>query len=255
MGRGSERLCRILSALRALYSRASRRNDTLRLRERQRVQEGKGLGMRRRVWQGFMLMVIVAGVFAMGSAQAAAPYTDPQGRFSFTVPDGFAQQMVGAQAGNVAVFTSQTMQGAGFYVSAQNDPANAKSNLDDLTALTLQALSTRYPNIEIWSNGIIPAQVGGVEGRQYVYRAQSTGTNALFRGAIIVALKDSTAYTFAFSAGDGDFDRMADQATPVLATFAFTGMQPSAPGTGGVPNGPIVQPTAGPSPTPPGYAR
>lgn len=211
--------------------------------------------MRRRVWQGFVLAVIVASVCAMGTTQAATPYTDPQGRFSFTVPDGFAQQMVGGPAGSVAVFTSQTMQGAGFYVSAQDDPANAMSNLDDLTALTLQALATRFPNIEIWSNGVVPAQVGGVEGRQYVYRAKSPSTDALFRGAIIVTLKGSTAYTFAFSAGDGDFDRMADQATPVLATFAFAGMQPGTPGTGAVPNGPIVQPTAGPTPTPVGYAR
>ncbi len=210
--------------------------------------------MRRRVWQGFVLAVIVAGVCAMGSTQAATPYTDPQGRFSFTLPDGFAQQMVGPQAGNVAVFTAQTMQGAGFYISSQDDPTNAKSNLEDLTALTLQALATRYPDIQLWSNGVVPAQVGGLEGRQYVYRAKSPTTNAMFRGAIIVTLKGSTAYTFAFAAGDGDFDRMADQATPVLATFAFAGMEPSVTGSAGVPAGAVSVPT-GPTATPAAFAR
>lgn len=192
-----------------------------------------------------MLVLLIAGVFAMGSTQAATPYMDTQGRFSFTAPDGYAQQVVGPLPPglSVAAFSSQTVAGASFYISAVEDPANGKSNPDDIAALTIEQLAKGYPDMQLWTNGIIPAQIGGVEGRQYVFRATSPTRNAKVRGAILVTLRGNTAYTLSFSAGDGDFDKLADECTPMLASFAFAGMQPAGAGmTGAVPTGPTATP-------------
>lgn len=198
----------------------------------------------RRVWQGLVLVLVIAGMGAMGSTRAATPYMDPQGRFSFTAPDGYVQQQVGQlPAGvSVAAFGSESTAGARFVISTVTAPENAMSNADDLAAITIEQLAKGYQDMEIWSNGIVPAQVGGVEGRQYVYRATSPNSSVKVRGAIMVALRGDTSYSLSFFAGDGDFDKLADDCTPMLATFAFAGAQPASMGAGAVPTGPTATP-------------
>jgi len=200
--------------------------------------------MRHGVWKWFLLVALIVGVMAMGTAQAAAPYADGQGRFAFTMPDGYVQEMspqvpTGVSTAN---FSSPGLPGARFNVTTVDDPSNAQASLDDLTGQTLQELSQAFPDITLWTQGIVNAKVGSADAREYVFRGTVPNTQSRVRGAMLVALKGTTAYTILFSANDGDFDKMADQCTPVLATFAFTGEQPAAAGAGNVPTGPTATP-------------
>lgn len=200
--------------------------------------------MRQGVWRGFLLVALIIGALAMGTAQAAAPYTDAQGRFAFTMPDGYLQEtspQVPASA-SIALFSSPGLPGARFNVTTVDDPANAQANLDDLTAQTVQQLAQGFPDIELWTQGIVNAKVGSADAREYVFRGTPSDTQSRVRGAMLVALKGTTAYTILFTANDGDFDKMADQCTSVLSTFAFTGEQPAAAGSGNIPTGPTATP-------------
>ena len=200
--------------------------------------------MRHGVWKSFLLVALIVGAIAMGTAQAATPYTDAQGRFAFATPDGYAQEASPQvpPGASTAIFSSPGLPGARFNVTAVDDPSNAQANLDDLTGQTLQQLAQALPDITLWTQGIVTAKVGSADAREYVFRGTVPNTQLRVRGTMLVALKGTTAYTILFSANDGDFDKMADQCTPVLATFAFTGEQPAAAGSSNIPTGPTATP-------------
>jgi len=203
-------------------------------------------GVWRGVWKGFLLIALLAGVFAMSTAQAAMPYTDPQGRFSFTVPDGYTQEMSPqAPAGaTVAIFSTQSPAGARFTLTTVDDPTNAQTSVDILTAQTLQQLAQGFniPDVEVSTQGIFPIKVGSADAREYVFRGTVPGTTTKVRGAMVVALRGTVAYSTLFTSLDADFNTMADQCTPVLATFAFAGEQASGTGAIVLPAGPTATP-------------
>ncbi len=203
--------------------------------------------MRHGVWKAFLLVGLLAGVFAMSTAQAAMPYMDPQGRFSFTIPDGYAQETMSPQAPagvTVAIFSTQALPGARFTLTTVDDPANTQTTVDVLTAQTLQQLTQgiNIPDIEVSTQGIFPLRVGSADAREYVFRGTVPGTTTKVRGAMVVALKGTVAYSILFTSLDGDFNTMADQCTPVLATFAFAGEQASGTGAIVLPAGPTATP-------------
>ncbi len=200
--------------------------------------------MRHGVWKSFLLVALIVGAMVMGTAQAATPYTDAQGRFAFAMPDGYVQEMSPQvpPGASTAIFSSPGLPGARFNVTTVDDPSNAQANLDDLTGQTLQQLAQALPDITLWTQGIVTAKVGSADAREYVFRGTVPNTQSRVRGAMLVTLKGTTAYTILFSANDGDFDKMADQCTPVLATFAFTGEQPAAAESGNIPTGPTATP-------------
>jgi len=75
--------------------------------------------MRTRGWW-LVLVGMMAALCMVTSVSAATTYTDPQGRFSFTVPDGY--QRSSAFGPNIPVFVSPTLEGANLNIVVSTVP-------------------------------------------------------------------------------------------------------------------------------------
>jgi len=164
-------------------------------------------------------------IVSAGSARAGTPaglngntYTDPQGRFTLTVPPGWRVQQpattdVDFQASPVA---SSALRGA-FQIAAED--VGTGITLDDYASGTMDSIKQTVTNYQDVQGGIQPTTVGGQPARRFDFTGQDGTTN--LRAAIIVVERGTTAYGFLIAAPPGDFDAIFAQAKQFIDTFSF----------------------------------
>lgn len=191
--------------------------------------------LRRYVWPGLLVMLValaLAPVFAP-AVHAAEPFTDPEGRFSFTPPGGYEpltpqeiRQAVRAGSSALGVVGSSDA-----LVVALRDPVTMASvnvgavplggtptTVDEGVQQLTRALGNAR-SVTLDPAGIETLTIGGEDARSYGYTIAIGGLEA--RGRQYLVIHNDTAYFITFTALAGDFDRFADETRIILDTFAF----------------------------------
>jgi hypothetical protein len=142
-------------------------------------------------------------------------YTDPQGRFKLTIPQGWqVQNTSGASVDFEA--TPNALKGA-FQIAAET--VGTGTTIDDYASGTMDSIKQSVTNYQDAQNGIQQTTVAGLPARRFDFTAQDGTTN--LRAAVIVVEKGTTAYGFLIAADPADFDAVFAQAKQFIDTFAF----------------------------------
>lgn len=143
-------------------------------------------------------------------------YTDPQGRFTLKVPQGWSVQSASSGIDFEAA-PSSALRGA-FQIAAEE--VGTSITLDDYATGTMDSIKQTVSNYQDVQGGIQQTTVAGLPARRFDFTGQDGPTN--LRAAIIVVMKGTTAYGFLIAAAPEDFDAVFAQAKQFLDTFAFT---------------------------------
>lgn len=142
-------------------------------------------------------------------------YTDPQGRFTLMVPQGWRVQPSSAGIDFEAA-PSSALRGA-FQIAAEE--VGTGITLDNYATSTMDSIKQTVTNYQDLQGGIQQTTVAGQSARRFDFTAQDGTTN--LRAAVIVVMKGTTAYGFLIAAAPADFDAVFVQAKQFLDTFAF----------------------------------
>lgn len=199
---------------------------------------------RQKVWA--WIAVVLAMGCLMSPVHAASVYTDPQGRFSLTVPDGFTQA-----SDSEAQFTSESPVIALFSVvvlpntdgfTLDQTAAQFTAQLPDL----LNALNDLFDDVQVVPDNAQPTMLGGQPAQSFTLIA--TTSDVRLRLPVIYTIAGGNLYAFIYGGLDDDFPTVQREVAPVIASFKFR----TAPAVS-------VTPTAGATrtstPQPPPTAR
>jgi hypothetical protein len=161
-----------------------------------------------------MALVLLTGI-GIAPVVAATTYTDPQGRFSFSVPDGYTPVQAQLTAPVVAGFVSPDPGGANFTVQVRE----ATGTLDAATA-ELQKRYATGTDSQPGSGGIQPLTLGGVPAQRFDYFTNAQGSR--FHIMLVVSITGGAQYILTFTAQEAGYDALISQTGIVLSSFAFT---------------------------------
>ncbi|MGI8854505.1 MAG: hypothetical protein ACR2JW_02025 [Thermomicrobiales bacterium] len=141
-------------------------------------------------------------------------YTDPQGRFTLTIPQGWRVQNA---SGTTIDFeaTPNALKGA-FQIAAEDVGA---MTIDDYATGTMDGIKQTITNYQDVQGGIQQLTVGGQPARRFDFTGQDGTTN--LRAAVIVVKQGTTAYGILIAADPADFDAVFAQAKQFIDSFAF----------------------------------
>lgn len=143
-------------------------------------------------------------------------FTDPQGRYTFTVPQGWRVQSADPSAGIDFQAAPATLRGA-FQIAAEE--VGTGITIDDYATGTMASIQGSVTNYQPVSKGVQQVTIGGLPGRRFDFTGTDTGST--LRAAVFVVKKGTTAYGFLIAATPEDFDTVFAQAKQMLDTFAF----------------------------------
>ncbi len=141
-------------------------------------------------------------------------YTDPQGRFTLTIPQGWRVQLTGGTTVDFEA-TPNALKGA-FQIAAEDVGA---MTIDDYATGTMNGIKQTITNYQDAQSGIQQLTVGGQPARRFDFTGQDGTTN--LRAAVIVVKQGTTAYGILIAADPADFDTVFAQAKQFIDTFAF----------------------------------
>lgn len=162
---------------------------------------------------GIIVLFLLIGALAVPVA-AATTYTDPQQRFSFTVPDGYTPTTAQLTAPVIAGFVASSPAGANFTVQARD----ATQTLDAATAEFQKRYATGADS-QSGPNGITALTLGGQPAQQFDYFTNAQGSR--FHILQVVAINGKALYILTFTAQEGDYSALIGQTGSVLSSFAF----------------------------------
>jgi hypothetical protein len=142
-------------------------------------------------------------------------YTDPQGRFTLKVPQGWTVQPASSGIDFEAA-PSSALRGA-FQIAAED--VGTGITIDDYATGTMDSIKQSITNYQDVQGGIQQTTIAGQSARRFDFTGQDGTTN--LRAAIIVVMRGMTAYGFLIAAPPEDFDAVFAQAKQFLDTFAF----------------------------------
>lgn len=142
-------------------------------------------------------------------------YTDPQGRFTLKVPQGWTVQPASSGIDFEAA-PSSALRGA-FQIAAED--VGTGITIDDYATGTMDSIKQSISNYQDVQGGIQQTTIAGQSARRFDFTGQDGTTN--LRAAIIVVMRGMTAYGFLIAAPPEDFDAVFAQAKQFLDTFAF----------------------------------
>lgn len=186
--------------------------------------------MIRHGWKALVIATLI-GVCSLGAVAAqGTTYTDPQGRYSFTVPSGWQPgpppQNTNLPPGTAVggIFAAPAPLNGNFNVVTVAVPAGV--NLDQIVTQSRAGVAQSIPGYQEVAGGIQSVTVGGQSARRYDYFLTPPGSGKL-HGAQIIALQGNTVYVLTLTAAENDFNTFMQQATTLLDSFKFMA------GTGG----------------------
>lgn len=185
---------------------------------------------RHRWWKLLVLVALLSACAATAVGAQGTTFSDPQGRYTFTVPNGW-QAEPPPQNTNVppgtaigGVFTAPAPLNGNFNVVTVSIPTGA--NLDQITTQSRASVAQSVPGYQEGPGGIQNLTLGGQPARRYDYFLTPQQGGKL-HGAQVIALQNNTVYILTFTAAENDFDTFFQQGAPTLNSFKLIG------GTGG----------------------
>ncbi len=183
--------------------------------------------MARQGWWKSLIIVALLGICSMTAVIAqGTTFTDPQGRFSFTVPSGWQQGSPPPNAnlppGTVisAVFNAAPPVNGNLNIVTVAVPAGA--NLDQITTQSRAGVAQSVPGYEEGPGGIQNLTIGGQPARRYDYFVTPAQGGRL-HGAQVINLQANTVYVTTFTAAENDFNTLYQQGSVILSSFKFLG--------------------------------
>ncbi len=160
----------------------------------------------------------VAGAGSAGTPAGLVgnKYTDPQGRFTLMVPQGWRVEQTNSTDVDFQAAPSSALRGA-FQIAAED--VGTSITIDDYATGTMDSIKQTVDNYQDVQGGIQQTTVAGQSARRFDFTGQDGTTN--LRAAVIVVMKGTTAYGFLIAAAPEDFDAVFAQAKQFLDTFAF----------------------------------
>ncbi len=172
----------------------------------------------------FVALLGVCSITAVGAQ--GATFTDPQGRYSFTVPSGWQQ---GSPPPNTNLPPGTTIGGVFTAAPPLNGNLNivtvavpAGVNLDDIVTQSRAGVAQSVPGYQEGPGGIQNLTVGGQAARRYDYFLTPAGSGRL-HGAQVITLQANAVYITTFTAAENDFATFFQQGTTALNSFKFLG--------------------------------
>jgi photosystem II reaction center protein PsbP len=170
--------------------------------------------MRRRGWWMTLIGMMVMLCMATSVSAAATTYTDPQGRFSFTVPDGYQKTDVGDTR---IAYISPTYARANVIVSAHTGASG--TSLDDTASAILKTAEDTLKDFQPGPNGIQTVTIAGKSARRYEYTATIGGAHV--HGVQYLVINGDTGYFLTFTASEADFTGFVKESMGILDSFTF----------------------------------
>ncbi|MGI8688002.1 MAG: PsbP-related protein [Thermomicrobiales bacterium] len=173
---------------------------------------------------GIIALLLLTSALAV-PVVAATTYTDPQQRFSFTVPDGYMPTTAQLTPPVVAGFVAPNPAGANFTVQVRD----ATQTLDAATT-EFQKRYAMGADSQPGPNGITSLTLGGQPARQFDYFTNAQGSR--FHILQVVAIDGKALYILIFTAQEGDYAALIGQTGSVVSSFTFLSAGangPSAP--------------------------
>ncbi|HEY7907940.1 MAG TPA: DcrB-related protein [Thermomicrobiales bacterium] len=198
--------------------------------------------MIRHRWWKLLVMVSLLGLCAVTAVGAqGTTYTDPNGRYSFTVPSGW-QPSPAPQTGSVppgtaigGVFTAPAPLNGNFNVVTVTVPSGVP--LDQIVTQSRDNVAKSLPGYQEGPGGIQNLTLAGQPARRYDYFLTPPQGSRL-HGAQVIALQGNAVFVLTFTAAENDFNTFFQQGAPALSSFTFigTGGATAAPTTTALPN-------------------
>ncbi len=174
----------------------------------------------------FLLGLLITGLPA--TVRAANTFTDPQGRFTFTIPDGLTvddrytgQQASGIEIGVVLTPTTpadpQTL-GNNVNVTIQS-LGGMTASVDDAGPTILNNLQQAIPSATPDGVGFQSLTVGGMPAQRYGYVATINGLAV--HGSQVAVIAGNNIYFMTFTATDDTFADFIAQTNGLLTSFMF----------------------------------
>jgi len=142
-------------------------------------------------------------------------YTDPQGRYTLTIPQGWRVQLTNGM--DIDFQAAPTALQGAFQIAAED--IGAGITIDDYAVGTMDSIKSSVTSYTPIQGGIQQTTISGMPARRFDFSGKD-GTTSL-RAAVFVVKKDTTAYGFLIVAAPADFDAVFAQAKQFIDTFAF----------------------------------
>lgn len=171
----------------------------------------------RSFWRGVSAALLLVVFLVAAPVAAANTYTDPQGRFSFAIPDGYTPVETQLTPPFVAGYISPNPVGANFTVQIRE----ATGTLDAATA----AQQKRYASApESQPGPVQQLKLGGQTAQRFDYF--TSGSGGRYHVSLVLAINGGALYILTFTAQEQDYDALTSQTGGVLTSFAFLGTPP-----------------------------
>jgi hypothetical protein len=153
----------------------------------------------------------------VGTASTPMVYTDPQGRFSFTVPDGY-HQIPNATPAIVVEFAPPIVSGA---ISMTIQGMEPDATLEQKTEVTQKAAG-KFPDYTPLTALPVPTTVAGQMARQFEFLDTENGGRR-YHSFAVTTVRGTDFYTLSIEIEEKDFATNVEQAKVFINTFAFLG--------------------------------
>jgi len=180
-------------------------------------------------WRMALACLLVAAFVVTPRVGAAVPagdrtFTDPQGHFTLTVPDGWTvadlpdpgSVVVALVAPPSPVPLANVPPGV---LDVSVSPVQPTATLDAIADTTAMTVMARLDGARLVPDGVQPTTLGGQPARAFAVQGVQQGAPVTVSATVV--WKDGMAYTLAFTSGGGDSLFAAQQT--VLDSFTFTG--------------------------------
>lgn len=174
----------------------------------------------------------------VGAAPTPAPgaptFTDPNGRFSFHVPQEWQSRQAGV-AGTIAAWQSTDPAGT-FQISTV--ALAAGTTLDGFVAQSVPGIKGYFPDANVDASKAQSLTLGGQPARRLDYAGTSQGTRVQLAQTFTV--QNGVGYGLTAVALPGNFARFMDRARVALDSFAFLQPTVAPASTGGRDKGLLI---------------
>jgi hypothetical protein len=181
---------------------------------------------RHRWWKLLVTVTALSLCTVTAVGAQGATYTDPQGRYTFTVPSGW-QLAAPPQSANLppgtaisSIFSAAAPLNGNFNVVTVAVPAGA--SLDQIVTQSRDNVAKSLPGYEEGPGGIQNLTLGGQPARRYDYFLTPPQAGKL-HGAQLIALQGNTVFVLTFTAAENDFNTFFQQSGGILSSFTYTG--------------------------------
>ncbi len=160
-------------------------------------------------------MIFILAISLAPSVGAETTFTDPQNRFSFTIPDGWQQDTAASNPGIVVQYLTTNPDGA-FNVAATPLPDGLA--IDAVPPLIVARLQQQFSDFQ--QTNIGPANVAGEQGVEVDYMATPNG-GTLIATAQIIVQHNGTLYFLTLAARPPDIDAIQTAGVPILLSWQW----------------------------------